>query len=301
MCVDYIIKKTMVMGIVCLLASNVYSMQTPYQSHEDEKDNDQEISLSTVPANTSNNVRGNAWFDEEIYNEAAACATCTSDYGARGLVTYMNDYGYNSANNNYRGRLDGTTVLHDLIIKNKPTLVYTLLKVAAARNVSLRLNELKDNMGKTPLHYAACLPNQSILELLLLEGADPNVQDNDGNTALHMVILSRPWHKSAICGSSAADLLARILITTHHANPGIKNNDGNTIYHLVALNGCFYDTGKWWGGPRYAYDYDRRFLDDSAMRLIGWKNKAGKTPRMIVDKAEDEAYNRSVHESCTIQ
>ena len=51
-----------------------------------------------------------------------------------------------------------------------------------------KLATYKDENGRTPLHAAANYCNANIIERLLKEGADPNAQDNDGNTPLHLAL-----------------------------------------------------------------------------------------------------------------
>ena len=45
-------------------------------------------------------------------------------------------------------------------------------------------------MGEYPLAWSACLANETIYNLLLEEGADPDDQDSYGNTVLHMVVVT---------------------------------------------------------------------------------------------------------------
>ena len=42
---------------------------------------------------------------------------------------------------------------------------------------------------QTPLHLAVDYGNVEIVKLLLSFGAQPNVKDNDGNTALHLAVM----------------------------------------------------------------------------------------------------------------
>lgn len=44
--------------------------------------------------------------------------------------------------------------------------------------------ELKDELGQTPMHYAALKNRPGIINLLVEKGMDPNVRDNEGQTAL---------------------------------------------------------------------------------------------------------------------
>lgn len=45
-------------------------------------------------------------------------------------------------------------------------------------------------LGEYHLAWAACQNNETIYNLLLEEGADPDAQDAFGNTVLHMVVIT---------------------------------------------------------------------------------------------------------------
>lgn len=58
------------------------------------------------------------------------------------------------------------------------------------KNYRFNINQ-GDNKLSTPLHWAAFLNKENSLTYLLAWGADPNLQDIDSNTPLHLsVILS---------------------------------------------------------------------------------------------------------------
>lgn len=44
-------------------------------------------------------------------------------------------------------------------------------------------------LGEYPLAWAACCANESVYNLLLDCGANPDLQDNFGNMILHMVVV----------------------------------------------------------------------------------------------------------------
>jgi cytohesin len=46
---------------------------------------------------------------------------------------------------------------------------------------------IKDNMGRTPLHLASCKGYRNFVRLLLEMGANPTVRDNKGNSPLDVV------------------------------------------------------------------------------------------------------------------
>ena len=43
--------------------------------------------------------------------------------------------------------------------------------------------------GEYPLGFAACLGQEECVRLLIAKGADPNIQDTNGNTVLHMLVV----------------------------------------------------------------------------------------------------------------
>jgi len=45
-------------------------------------------------------------------------------------------------------------------------------------------------LGEYPLSWAACMANETIYNLLLDRGADPDSQDSFGNTVLHMAVVT---------------------------------------------------------------------------------------------------------------
>lgn len=43
--------------------------------------------------------------------------------------------------------------------------------------------------GEYPLSFAACLHQEECYRLLLAKGADPDYQDTNGNTVLHILVI----------------------------------------------------------------------------------------------------------------
>ena len=78
----------------------------------------------------------------------------------------------------------------------------------------VNLNQ-KDGLGQTSLHLAVNHENKDVIELLIVEGADVNVIDNEGESPIFMV------------SSDNINLFKLLLV--HGADPNIKNNDGRTI------------------------------------------------------------------------
>jgi ankyrin repeat protein len=75
---------------------------------------------------------------------------------------------------------------------------------------------VKDNDGRTPLHYAADFDHPEVVKLLLEHGANPNIQENKyGWTPLHYA--AEGCHVG----------VARVLLD-HGADPTIRDNEGRT-------------------------------------------------------------------------
>ncbi len=110
----------------------------------------------------------------------------------------------------------GKTPLIYAIINSNFTLITTLIKYGANVN-------LPDKGNNFPLHYVFYYKNcdfYNIFKLLLDSGADPNVQNKQGETPLHLAI------------KYGCIKIAQILLK-YGANPDIQNRDGNTPLHLA--------------------------------------------------------------------
>lgn len=83
---------------------------------------------------------------------------------------------------------------------------------------------MKDQAGYTALHYASRAAHQPVCELLLDHGACANSQTHGGATALH---------RAAYCGHiNIVQLLLK-----HGADPGLTDDDGSTSLHKAAEQG----------------------------------------------------------------
>ncbi|XP_059176229.1 ankyrin-1-like [Physella acuta] len=107
------------------------------------------------------------------------------------------------ANINIRNT-EGETALHFAVKNNNFHIVCTLLEQEA------NINE-PNNAGQTPLFFAY---NCKITEYLIEKGAEINLQDKSGETALHLMAKSKEY--------------AVYILLEHGANPNISTHEGQT-------------------------------------------------------------------------
>ena len=50
----------------------------------------------------------------------------------------------------------------------------------------------RDDLGRTPLHYASMMDHPGLLNVLIENGANVNAADEDGNTPLHFAVVTPP-------------------------------------------------------------------------------------------------------------
>ncbi|KAK3576059.1 hypothetical protein CHS0354_018328 [Potamilus streckersoni] len=81
--------------------------------------------------------------------------------------------------------------------------------------------------GEYPLSFAACLGQEECVRLLCAKGANPNLQDTNGNTVLHMLVIHDKMEMFDLLLSLGADLK-------------IKNRQGLTPLTLAAKLGRKY-------------------------------------------------------------
>ena len=113
---------------------------------------------------------------------------------------------------------DGHNCIHVAAQSNRVNTIYFLLK-----KYGFNINQ-GDNKKSTALHWAAFLSRENALTFLLAWGADPNLQDIDNNTPLHLsVILS--WKGETLRNVK--------LLLLKGASRTIVNNDLSTPLDLV--------------------------------------------------------------------
>ncbi|XP_065860533.1 uncharacterized protein [Euphorbia lathyris] len=115
---------------------------------------------------------------------------------------------------------DARSLLHVAVSSSHLQVVKALLDVDESKNV---VNS-KDEEGWAPLHSAASIGNQEVVDLLLTRGADVNAKNDGGRTALHYAA-SKGW------------LDVAELLISHGANLNTKDKVGCTPLHRAASTG----------------------------------------------------------------
>jgi hypothetical protein len=118
---------------------------------------------------------------------------------------------------------------------------------------------IKNENGRTPLHWAAREDHVEVARLLLEHGADPNIQDKDGLTPLHVAAFY--GHVEVV-----------ELLLEHGADPNIQDKYGDTLLH--------------WAASKGRVDVVKLLLAHGANPTV--KDKDGKTP---LDIAREEGYH----------
>ncbi|CAB0034943.1 unnamed protein product [Trichogramma brassicae] len=154
-----------------------------------------------------------------------------------------------------------------------------------ARNQVVDINA-RDSEGDTPLHVAVYCGNRNSTELLLRRGGDPNLVNNKGMTALHL-----------ICKRSDDDDLAeRFFAVNDEIGQRVlvdaRDNLGNTPLHLALsrghrnLVGLLLRRGASTGATSPLHVICKRYQDDGLAKMYIDINK--ELDRLVLVDARDE-------------
>jgi ankyrin repeat protein len=101
---------------------------------------------------------------------------------------------------------------------------------------------LQNGQGQTALHKASLCGDTDIISIILNHGADVDAQDNDGSTPLHLIIseayMDSLASKDSLASSVDSEPLEVIkLLLEHGASGNRENNRGETPFQVAAVRG----------------------------------------------------------------
>ncbi|XP_061163414.1 NF-kappa-B inhibitor alpha-like [Saccostrea echinata] len=121
---------------------------------------------------------------------------------------------------------DGDTLLHLAIISGHVMLAKVFIEVAPWTEC---LDIYNDKLRQTPLHLAVLMKQVEIVRLLLDNGANPEMFDHNGDTALHIA-----------CRSGNVTMVKEILKHRESRtvqNLDVRNYEGYTCLHVAVVGG----------------------------------------------------------------
>ena len=94
------------------------------------------------------------------------------------------------------------------------------------------INSVSGGRGRTPLHISCLLGDDAIVRLLLKCGADPQAQDNDGNTPLHLAL---KYALQTTRTSAYSDLILPLLKSINEQETfDLRNSEGASASELLS-------------------------------------------------------------------
>ncbi|WP_371222939.1 ankyrin repeat domain-containing protein [Orientia tsutsugamushi] len=128
---------------------------------------------------------------------------------------------------NFQQDVDFKTPLHTSVEHKQEEITKLLLE----RNANVTL---QDNNGNTPLHVAARNHDFKMTETLLSHGnAIVDMQNNKGQTSLHLASTRPHTYQGASALLSKESLSIAQALLTHGANVNLEDEDGNTALHYA--------------------------------------------------------------------
>ncbi|XP_014229906.2 ankyrin-3-like [Trichogramma pretiosum] len=156
---------------------------------------------------------------------------------------------------------EGSTPLHIICRDGRSNLLKLFFKIANAIGYPVWVN-VSDKEGNTPLHLTISHKSMKNSEILLVNGANPNLADKNGYTALHLISNTRPHavmqqffeivdKKQQTVQIDARDnkgwtplhMVVHLgsrskfqLLLSRGADPNVTNQDGQTPLSLALFN-----------------------------------------------------------------
>jgi len=121
---------------------------------------------------------------------------------------------------------DGDNLLHTGVMNGDIDILKYLISATLTYNCKEFLNE-KNKEGDSPLHVAIKTPNKFMTRVLLEAGANPNIKNIEGNSAVHLALIQ--------ADSTILTQLLTISRTNPHLN--VANNEGLFPFHLAVKTG----------------------------------------------------------------
>lgn len=143
---------------------------------------------------------------------------CAIYYGRVEAVRLLVDFGADTQGALHFAAMHGKVKIMELLLQREDIEADTL-----------------DSEGVAALHYAAACEQEEAVKLLLLYGADIDLKDDDGNTALHFLVVPKTdsyFHdlirnyslEELNLGDNEKRLSLRRFLLGEGANPNLQNN-----------------------------------------------------------------------------
>lgn len=155
--------------------------------------------------------------------------------------------------------LNGLHPIHIAARKGHYEIVDVLLKQKVKYDVVAR------NSSLTPLMMACMNSHSEIVELLLDVGADPHVEDAEGNTPLHFACAEGNYRST-------------YLLLTAGADPDMPNTREDTAFDVASTHGHSHvlyllETMDTAGGAKQVEEMDQAFIQDKQLREALARNR----------------------------
>ncbi|XP_072032164.1 uncharacterized protein [Amphiura filiformis] len=185
------------------------------------------------------------------------------------------------------GQISGSIALHDAVSKGKDHLARFILDAVDGQEMV----NTRDQHGKTSLIRSIQIPDEAsqhkVVRMLLKHGANVNLKDNVGRTAL-----------SYACELKCNDVIKELV--KNNVDPNLEDNNGNTplVYcaqvgnheAVTILAKCF---------RRLGLEVDKYNADGMTALTIAAKNGHLECARVLVNQAKASVYRRDTVRNMT--